>query len=227
MLIQSWIAKLFINLSSKNSLSLILFVCFHFNRVWLDNLFQMYFCWNADNLYSNIHSLHVKDIYRTNLRLSDKYSMIFLTGKVAFPLHGAIILAFRFIQYDTHPFSWGKKGCTNVGNSATLTLPGHLYYRTNLWQKGAQEDETWVACYWMTTLLPLLLFMHCVSVGTEPTFGGLLLSIALTLLTLLSRMLVSWRRKKNVNFTTSKELVRWRIENETKKTMSQLHGVEE
>lgn len=68
----------------------------------------------------------------TNLGLSDKYPMIFFTGEVAFPLHGAIILAFRFIQYDTHPFPRGKEGGADVGNGATLTLPCHLYYRANL-----------------------------------------------------------------------------------------------
>lgn len=61
--------------------------------------------------------------------------MILLTGEVAFPLHGAIVLALGLIQYDTHPFSRGEEGGANVGNSSTLTLACHLYYRANL------EDE--------------------------------------------------------------------------------------
>lgn len=33
----------------------------------------------------------------TNLGLSNEYPMIFLTGEVTFPLHGAVVLAFRLI----------------------------------------------------------------------------------------------------------------------------------
>lgn len=63
--------------------------------------------------------------------------MVFLTGEVAFPLHGAIILAFWLIQYDAHPFPRGKEGGANIGNSTTLTLPYHLHYRANL----GEEDK--------------------------------------------------------------------------------------
>lgn len=74
----------------------------------------------------------------TNLGLPDEYAVIFLTGEVALALHGAIVLAFRLIQYDTHPFPRSKEGSANVGNSAALTLSCHLDYRANL------GDKKWI-----------------------------------------------------------------------------------
>lgn len=65
--------------------------------------------------------------------------MIVLTGEVAFPLHGAIVLAFGVIQYDTHPFPRSKESGANIGNSTPLTLPYHFHYRANLGEK--KEDE--------------------------------------------------------------------------------------
>lgn len=65
--------------------------------------------------------------------------MIVLTGEVAFPLHGAIVLAFGVIQYDTHPFPRSKESGANIGNSTPLTLPYHFHYRANLGEK--REDE--------------------------------------------------------------------------------------
>lgn len=40
----------------------------------------------------------------TNLGLPNKNPTILLTGEVAFPLHGAIVLAFGLAQNDSHPF---------------------------------------------------------------------------------------------------------------------------
>lgn len=74
----------------------------------------------------------VQHICVTNLGLSDKYPMIFFTGEVFFPLHGAIVLAFGLVQYDANPFPRSKKGGANIGNSTALTLPDHLHYRANL-----------------------------------------------------------------------------------------------
>ena len=76
----------------------------------------------------------------TNLGLSDKYPMIFFTGEVSFPLHGAVVLAFGLVQYDANPFPRSKKGGANIGNSTALTLPDHLHYRANLGD--TEERET-------------------------------------------------------------------------------------
>lgn len=78
-------------------------------------------------------------LYITHLGLSDKYPVVFLTGEVAFPLHGAIVLAFGLIQYDAHPFPRGKEGGANIGNSTTLPLPYHLHYRANLGEEGQRK----------------------------------------------------------------------------------------
>lgn len=67
--------------------------------------------------------------------------MVLLTGEVAFPLHGAIILALGIIQYDAHPFPRGKEGGTDVGNSTALTLPRHLHYGADLGEEEQREDE--------------------------------------------------------------------------------------
>lgn len=84
----------------------------------------------------------------TNLRLSDKYPMVFLTGKVAFPLDSSVVLAFGLIKYDTNPFSRGKEGGANVGNSATLAFTSHLYYRANLEEeRQIQEDNRLESLY--------------------------------------------------------------------------------
>lgn len=58
--------------------------------------------------------------------------MVFLTGEVAFPLHGAVILAFGFVEDDPHPFPGGKEGRSDEGDGATLTFSDHFHYRTNL-----------------------------------------------------------------------------------------------
>lgn len=69
------------------------------------------------------------------LGLSHKYPTILITGEVALALHCAIVLAFGFIQNDSHPFPGGKKCGTNVGHCAALPLPNHFH-------QGAHFDGT-------------------------------------------------------------------------------------
>lgn len=65
--------------------------------------------------------------------------MILLTSEVAFPLDCAIVLAFGLIQYDAHPFPWGKESGANIGNSTPLTLSYDLHYRADLGEKKRWE----------------------------------------------------------------------------------------
>lgn len=64
--------------------------------------------------------------------------MILLAGEVALPLHRSVVLAFRLVQDDPHPFARGKEGGANVGYSASLSLTGHLHYGADL----GNERET-------------------------------------------------------------------------------------
>lgn len=58
--------------------------------------------------------------------------MVFFAGEVALALHGAVVLAFGLIQYDSNPFPRGKESGANVGNSTPLALPNHLHYVADL-----------------------------------------------------------------------------------------------
>lgn len=91
--------------------------------------------------------IYLPNPHATNLRLSDKYPMIFLTGEVAFPLHIPIVLAFGLIQYDTNPFSSSEEGRTDVGNSSTLTLSCDLYNRANLEEVRQIQDKVSLRCH--------------------------------------------------------------------------------
>lgn len=94
-----------------------------------------------------VYNTAAKHTHVTNLRLSDKYPMVFLTGEVALPLDSSIVLAFRLIKYDTNPFSRGEESGTDVGHSATLTFPGHLYYGANLEEKRQIHEENSQSAY--------------------------------------------------------------------------------
>lgn len=71
----------------------------------------------------------------TDLRLPDEDAVILLAGEVAFSLHRSIVLAFRLIQDDPHPFARGKEGGADVGYGSSLTLTGHLHYGADLENK--------------------------------------------------------------------------------------------
>lgn len=58
--------------------------------------------------------------------------MILLTGEIALPLHRAVVLAFRLVQDDAHPFTRGKEGGADVGHRPPLTLSCHLDYGADL-----------------------------------------------------------------------------------------------
>lgn len=92
----------------------------------------------------------------TNLRLPNKNPTIFLTGEVAFPLHGAIVLAFGLIQNDAHPFPRGKECGANVGYCAPLALPYYLHYRANLGEK-----RGWQQVIVLYTCIQLVLSFVC------------------------------------------------------------------
>lgn len=64
----------------------------------------------------------------TNLRLPDKYAVVFLTDEVALALHSAIVLPFRLIQNHPHPLPGGKQSGADVRDSAPLPLPRHLHH---------------------------------------------------------------------------------------------------
>lgn len=110
--------------------------------------------------------------------------MILLTGEVAFPLHGTIVLAFGLIQNDAHPFPRRKESGADIGDSASLTFPDHLHHRANLVRKRMQVTLQWICSY-----VSLLLEMEKV----RRTFGAFPLSIVPALLILLISGLVSWR----------------------------------
>lgn len=123
----------------------------------------------------------------TNLRLPNKNPTIFLTREVAFPLHGAIVLAFGLVQNDAHPFPRGKESGANVGYCAPLALPYYLHYRANLGEK-----RRWQRVIILYTVIHLILFFVC-WVNKLETFGALPLSTVPALLILLISGLVSWR----------------------------------
>lgn len=136
-------------------------------------------------------SLHHKTFIVTNLGLSDKYPMVFFAGEVALPLHGAIVLAFGLIQYDSHPFPRGKESGANVGNSTPLALPDHLHYVADL---GVTMRVTVSHCTLVSCLrIPPPPFLYMCLKNKKPTFGGLPLSTVPALLILLISGLVSWR----------------------------------
>lgn len=58
--------------------------------------------------------------------------MILLTGEVAFPLHGAIVLAFGLVQNDPHPFPGCEERGSDVGHSPPLAFSDDLHHRANL-----------------------------------------------------------------------------------------------
>lgn len=123
-------------------------------------------------------SLYITTHLLTNLGLSDKNPMILLTSEVAFPLDCAIVLAFGLIQYDAHPFPWGKESGANIGNSTPLTLSYDLHYRADLGEKKRWESVShytlvdinlffFISCVWVRKSDPPLevyyspLFPHC------------------------------------------------------------------
>lgn len=61
--------------------------------------------------------------------------MILLAGEVAFPLHGAVVLAFGIIQNDSHPFPSCKLSSTDIGDRSPLAFPYDLHHRANLDKK--------------------------------------------------------------------------------------------
>lgn len=67
-----------------------------------------------------------------HLRLSDKYPMILLAGEVPFSLHRSIVLSFRLVQNDAHPFPRGKESGADVRHRPTLTLTDDLHQRAHL-----------------------------------------------------------------------------------------------
>lgn len=159
--------------------------------------------------------IHLTSQHVTYLGLSDKYPMIFLTGEIAFPLHSAIVLAAGLIQYDTHPFPRGKEGGTNIGNSATLTLPYHLHYRPDLEDKKEEtRGQETVSHYKLVFLPPFYSFSSfLVSVLEKyPTFGGLPLSTVPVLLILLISGLVSWKILEiQIGQSENKEKEMWEV----------------
>lgn len=66
------------------------------------------------------------------LRLPDKDAMVLLAGEVPPALHGAVILAFGFIQNDADPLPRGKQRGAHIGHCPTVPLPNDFHSGAHL-----------------------------------------------------------------------------------------------